>query len=51
MTGWVRDVESKRPFRSEPNFDLKSEPELKPKLELLEMAQESFLMTLRSYVI
>jgi len=31
MTGWVRDPESNRLVRSEPNFD--SEPEPEPKLK------------------
>ena len=36
MTGWVRNPENHRLFRSEPDPDLEPEPE--PKLELEEMA-------------
>ena len=38
MTGWVRNPETHRLVRSEPDPD--SEPEHEPKLELEEMAQE-----------
>ena len=38
MTGWVRNPESHRLMRIEPDPDLEPEPELK--LELEEMAQE-----------
>jgi len=45
MAGWVRDAESKRLVRSEPESepDLESKPKPKPKLELKEMAQEKSL--------
>jgi len=41
MTGWVRNPENNRLVRSEPDHDLKLEPE--PKLELEEMGQKRSL--------
>ena len=40
MISWVRDFESKRLIRFEPDLELDPEPEPMPELELKEMAQE-----------
>ena len=43
MTGWVRNPENNRLFRSEPDPEIELMSKREPKLELEEMAQERSL--------
>ena len=43
MTGWIRNPENNRPFRSEPNPEIQLTPEFEPKPRIEKMAQERSL--------